>query len=108
MEKEILNELSEMLNEEQWTRAAIQNYKVKSFKALIRIIKNAEKKNEIEGLRGICSEHLKHTQNSIIANYVIGKLNYEDGVLEGGNILELINIFVDNKKFNIVELQEMF
>ncbi len=103
MHTDILNNLSDLLNEEQWTRATINSYKVRNFEDLIKIIREAKKIGILENVRNLCSEHLKHTQNSIIAQYILGKLNYEDGILEDQHIVELITIFIYNKKFNIVE-----
>jgi len=100
---EVVQRLSELLNEEKWTRATLNNYIIKNFTDLDLIIKQGINDSKLSEIRDICSEHLKHTSNSIIALYVLGKLNFEEEALDEGHIQKLINLFIDNKRFNIVE-----
>lgn len=103
MVTEEVNKLSELLNEEKWTRATLNNYIIKNFTDLDEIIKEGKEKGTLSEIRKVCSEHLKHTPNSIIALYVLGKLNFEEEALDEGHIQKLITLFIDNKRFNIVE-----
>jgi transcription elongation factor GreA len=103
MAVEVVNSLTELLNEEKWTRATLKNYTVKNFTDLDDIIQDAKKKGTLGDVRGLVTEHLNHTPNSIIALYVMGKLNFVEQSLDEGHIQKLINLFYDNKRFNIVE-----
>ncbi len=103
MKADITKSLSESLNEEKWTRATLNNYTIKNFSDLDSIIRSAKKSTHLPEIRTLCSEHLLHTPTSIIALYVIGKLNFEEETLDEGHIQKLINLFIDNKRFNIVE-----
>ncbi|HEB30924.1 MAG TPA: transcription elongation factor GreA [Spirochaetes bacterium] len=103
MKADIVQNLSESLNEEKWTRATLNNYVIKNFSDLDNIIDAGKKSGTLSNIRKLCSDHLLHTPNSIIALYVIGKLNFEEEALDEGHIQKLINLFNDNKRFNIVE-----
>jgi transcription elongation factor GreA len=99
----VVQRLSELLNEEKWTRATLNNYIIKNFTDLDALIVQGKKGGKLTDIRNLSSEHLNHTPNSIIALYVVGKLNFEEQVLDEGHIEKLINLFIDNKRFNIVE-----
>jgi len=103
MEINAVERMTEILNEEKWTRATLNNYIIKNFTDLDKLIFQAKSSGTIHDIRRLCSEHLVHTPNSIIALYVVGKLNFEDDSLDEGHIQKLINLFIDNKRFNIVE-----
>ena len=103
MKVEAIQKLSESLNEEKFTRATLSNYTIKNFSNLDHIINEAKKDGNLADIRNLCSEHLVHTPTSIAALYVIGKLNFEEETLDEGHIQKLINLFIDNKRFNIVE-----
>ena len=98
-----VQKISELLNEEKWTRATLNNYLIKNFTDLDIIIESAAKKGAVQELRDAVSEHLNHTPNSIIALYVMGKLNFDAQALDEGHIQKLISLFIDNKRFTIVE-----
>jgi len=102
-DEQVVTKLNELLNEEKWTRATLNNYTIKNFTELDALIEEAKKAGKLKEIRELCNEHLIHTPNSIIALYVIGKLNFEEEALDEGHILKLINLFMDNKRFNIVE-----
>jgi len=95
--------MTELLNEEKWTRATLNNYIIKNFTDLDALIHQAKSAGTLHDIRKLCSDHLVHTPNSIIALYVVGKLNFEDDSFDEGHIQKLINLFIDNKRFNIVE-----
>ena len=50
-----------------------------------------------------CEEHLKHTRNSIIGLYISGIISLSKQLVDDSNLIVLINIFMDNHKWNIVE-----
>jgi len=103
MDGQSVEKLSELLNEEKWTRATLNNYIIKNFTDLDAIITQAKHEGRLSEIHALCSDHLKHTPNSIIALYVIGKLNFEEEALDEGHIQKLVNLFLDNRRFNIVE-----
>jgi transcription elongation factor GreA len=103
MPVDVVKKLSDLLNEEKWTRATLNNYTIKNFSDLDAIVSNASKAGKLPAIRDLTAEHLKHTPNSIIALYVVGKLNFQEDALDEGHIQKLINLFRDNKRFNIVE-----
>jgi transcription elongation factor GreA len=103
METDVVQKLSELLNEEKWTRATLNNYIIKNFTDLDDIIEGTTETGTLPAIRELCSEHLKHTPNSIIALYVMGKINFEEEALDEGHIQKLIHLFKDNRRFNIVE-----
>ncbi len=103
MAVEVVRSLTELLNEEKWTRATLKNYTIKNFTDLDDILMDAKKKGTLGELRDLVTEHLNHTPNSIIALYVMGKLNFVEQSLDEGHIQKLVNLFYDNKRFNIVE-----
>jgi transcription elongation factor GreA len=103
MAANVVQKLTESLNEEKWTRATLNNYIIKNFTDLDALIQEAGKNGQLSDIRNLSTEHLNHTPNSIIALYVVGKLNFEEDNLDEGHIQKLINLFIDNKRFNIAE-----
>lgn len=96
--------IAERLNEEKWTRATLNSYTINHFKELDEII-NIEFNNEqADSLKDLCNEHLSHTKNSIIALYIFGVLSYmHQDIYNNPSLIELIEIFKENHKTNIVE-----
>ena len=99
----VLQTLSASLNEEKWTRATLNNYIIKNFTDLDQLIDRASSGGKMAEIRTLVTEHLNHTPNSIIALYVLGKINFKEQALDEGHIEKLINLFRDNRRFNIVE-----
>ncbi|MBR3814153.1 MAG: transcription elongation factor GreA [Spirochaetaceae bacterium] len=102
MSEELLKSVQDMLNEEQWTRAAISNYSKNNFLELAAIVEEAKKQNCIDEIKAACDEHLAHSKNSIIALYISGMLSLKKKDLDESALTTLVNIFVDNHKTNIV------
>ena len=103
MAEQSMSALSELLNEEKWTRATINNYTVQNFKELDGIIESIISNEQEDEVRDQAEEHLKHTKNSIIALYISGILALRKQLVDDTNILNLVNIFTDNHKWKIVE-----
>jgi transcription elongation factor GreA len=103
MQTDVVQKLSELLNEEKWTRATLSSYAIKNFTDLDAIISESMDNGNLNDINVLCSDHLKHTPNSIIALYVMGKIGFEEEALDEGHIEKLIHLFIDNKRFNIVE-----
>jgi len=103
MFRNALETVQELLNEEKWTRAAIENYSRKNFIHLDNIISDSIKEGNQEELLEICKEHHRHCSHSIISLYIMGILKYERKDLDDRDINEAITLFRDNKKWTIVQ-----
>jgi transcription elongation factor GreA len=103
IESELLKNVQEMLNEEKWTRAALSNYSANQFKELDVILKEAREERVLDDLKKICDEHLGHTKNSIVALYISGMIALSRQIIDDAALVNLVTIFVDNHKGNIVK-----
>ncbi len=103
MAENLLKSVNELLNEEKWTRAALNSYSVTNFKELDDIIANVRENNVELEAKETCEEHLKHSKNSIIALYLSGVISLSKQLVDDSNLVMLIDIFSDNHKWNIVE-----
>jgi transcription elongation factor GreA len=99
----LLKNVQEMLNEEKWTRAALSNYSTSQFKELDLILKDAREGRLYDELKKLCDEHLVHTKNSIIALYISGMIALSRQLIDDSALVNLVTIFVDNHKWNIVK-----
>lgn len=100
---DLIQQLNELLNEEKWTRATLNNYTVSNFEELDGLVAQVQQEDlEIE-VRELCEEHLQHTKNSIIALYIAGLLDLSRQSVDDANLILLTKIFTDNHKWNIVE-----
>lgn len=95
--------LNDLLNEEKWTRVAITNYTIKDFESLDSLIEEAKKEGSLDEIFTICSEHLLHSKMSIIALYILSIVSLINKSVDDSNQITLINIFIDNHKWQIVE-----
>jgi transcription elongation factor GreA len=102
MSEELVTSVQEMLNEEKWTRATISNYTKNNFLELAATLAKAREENCIQEVKAVCDEHLTHTKNSIIALYLSGMLGLKLKALDNSALVNLITIFLDNHKNNIV------
>lgn len=103
MPEKTVKKISDMLNEEKWTRATLNSYTVNNFKELDEYIREVEEKGVQEEVTDLCSEHLTHTKNSIIGLYISGILALNRQNIDDSYMIMVINIFSDNHKWNIVE-----
>ncbi|HEO65801.1 MAG TPA: transcription elongation factor GreA, partial [Spirochaetes bacterium] len=103
IENELLKNVFEQLTEEKWTRTTIDNYSKRNFILLDEIIKSAEKENIAEDLRLLCIDHLNQSPKSIIALYIAGIITYEQEIIDDSYILQIINLFKENKKWQVLE-----
>ena len=97
------NKVNELLNQEKWTRAALNSYTISNFNELDTLIENAKLSETRHTVKEVCDEHLVHTRNSIIALYISGVIALSRQVIDDSNLIKIINIFTDNHKWNIVE-----
>ncbi len=103
MATELVKTITDLLNEEKWTRATLNSYSISNFKDLDTLIEQAKSEGVTEEVRELASEHLKHTSNSIIALYLSGVLALSRELVDDTNLIMLISIFMDNHKWNVVE-----
>ncbi len=102
MSEKLLEKLENLLNEEKWTRATINNYTIKNFEDLNQLIEDFKLNGLYTNIRETADEYLKHNKNSIVALYISSVIQLEDGNIDT-NTYSLIKIFSDNLKWNIVE-----
>lgn len=103
MSDEIVKKVNELLNEEKWTRATLNSYSINNFIDLDELVNETGDQKARDEIQEVCNEHLIHTKNSIIALYLSGILALNRQVIDDSNMVQLISIFSDNHKWNIVE-----
>ncbi|MDR3324741.1 MAG: transcription elongation factor GreA [Spirochaetaceae bacterium] len=103
MSDDILNNIQKMLNEEKFTRAALSNYSIAQFKELDEVLSEAKTALCLDELKALCDEHLSHSKNSIIAEYLSGIISLSRQIIDDALLVNLVNIFIDNHKGNIVK-----
>ncbi len=99
----IAKRLQEMLNEEKWTRATLSGYSVNHLKEIDALFREAAAEKAVDEVMTVCEEHLGHTKNSIIALYLSGIISLSRQQIDDSNMVALIDIFTENKKWNVVE-----
>jgi transcription elongation factor GreA len=99
----MIEKITEMLNEEKWTRATINSYTVANFEELDALLLDDSNRADWLKIKEICDEHLTHTKNSIISLYVSGIISLEKHLIDDSNLIQLINLFYDNRKWTLVE-----
>lgn len=102
-ESRITKTLQEMLNEEKWTRATLSGYTVNQIKELDALFHEAALEKSLDEVRAICDEHIGHSKNSIDALYLSGIIALSRQQIDDSNMITLLNIFSDNRKWGIVE-----
>ena len=95
--------VTELLNQEKWTRAALNSYVTSNFVELDNLLEDARKEECEAELMELCEEHLRSNRNSIIALYLSGIVSIGRRLVDDSNLVLLVNIFTDNHKWNIVE-----
>jgi transcription elongation factor GreA len=100
---DLIAHVQELLNEEKWTRATLNNYTVTSLEELDGTIAAVQTNALEQEVLDVCDEHLHHTKNSIIALFISGVLNLSRQSVDDANLIHLTKIFTDNHKWNIVE-----
>lgn len=100
--KDLEKRVTELLNEEKWTRATLKNYTVGNFQELDALLEQIRENELDEEMLELCDEHLQHTKNSLIALYLSGLIRISRQTVDDGNLVQLIEIFKDNHKWKIV------
>ncbi len=99
---DLMQSIQDMLKEETWTRATISNYTQNNLKELADLVEKAKSEGIIKEVHEVCQEHLSHSKDSIIALYICGILDLQNGSLDNSNLVTLVDIFQKNHKENIV------
>ncbi|MBP5520761.1 MAG: transcription elongation factor GreA [Treponema sp.] len=99
---DLMQSIQDMLKEETWTRATISNYTQGNLKELAEIVEKAKSEGCIKEVQAVCQEHLSHSKDSIIALYICGILDLQNGSLDNSALVTLVDIFQKNHKENIV------
>ncbi|MCF7939092.1 MAG: transcription elongation factor GreA [Spirochaetales bacterium] len=102
-QENVIAKVQEKLNEEKWTRAALKSYSINNFEELDEIVEETVKEELQDEVKAICDEHIQHTKNSIVALYLSGIISLSKQMVDDSNIVMLIDIFSDNRRWNIVE-----
>ncbi len=103
MSEKLIAQVSELLNEEKWTRATLNNYTVANFEELDEVLDKVMESEVQQEVLELTDEHLVHTKNSIIALYLSGVIHMSRQNVDDTNLVTLIEIFSDNHKWGIVE-----
>ena len=103
MSEKLIQSITEQLNEEKWTRAALNNYTVNHFTDLDELIDQVNEAKVDDEIQELCEEHLAHTKNSIISLYISGVLHLRKQSIDDSHILSLISLFSENHRWKIVE-----
>jgi transcription elongation factor GreA len=103
MNTKLIEKLEKLLNEEKWTRATINNYTIKNFEELNDLLNEFKINNLYNDIKEITNEYLTHNKNSIVALYISAIIQLEESNIDYNNIHNLLKIFTDNLKWNIVE-----
>ena len=99
---DLMQSIQDMLKEETWTRATISNYTQNNLKELADLVEKAKSEGIIKDVHEVCQEHLSHSKDSIIALYICGILDLQNGSLDNSSLVTLVDIFQKNHKENIV------
>lgn len=102
-EHELIKNVQKQLNEEKWTRTTIENYTKKNFTTIDELIDEAFDEGIEEELYDVCINHITHTQQSIIALYIIGMISLKRDAFDLSALYKVINQFREYKKYGIVE-----
>ena len=103
MSEELENSVREMLKEETWTRAGINNFTKNNLVELAGTLEKARAEGIEAEIKAICDEQLTHTKDSIVALYLSGMISLRSGSLDNSSLTNLIDIFEKNHKEALVE-----
>ncbi|MDR0540064.1 MAG: transcription elongation factor GreA [Spirochaetaceae bacterium] len=103
MTEALQKKVQSMLNEEKFTRQVLSAYSIDRFKELDITLDEVKAENALAELKEMCDDHLGHTKNSIIAVYFSGMTTLAEQRIDDVTITNLVTIFVDNHKWNIVK-----
>ncbi len=101
---DVLAKLTEKLKEEQWTRSTIEKYSIKDLTTLEEMVNEIIKEHAENDAHQFCLDFITNSPKSITGLYILGILSYEiEDRKNSEAILQLVEIFKENKKWTIVE-----
>ena len=103
MTETLVHRVSEMINEEKWTRADLSGYSTSSFRTLDELLEELLGADSQDEIQEICEQHLENSRDSVIGLYLSGILALSKRIVDDSNLVVLTNMFVDGEKWNIVE-----
>ena len=102
MSEELVQLVQNKLKEDTWTRVGISNYTKNNLIELTEIVEKARATGKTDEVKAVCDELLSHTRDSITALYISGMLGLKKGTLDNSNLEELVDIFSNNHKQDVV------
>ena len=103
MTQTLTSRISEMINEEKWTRADLSGYSTTSFITLDELLEEMLSAAIRDEIQELCEQHLQNSRDSVIGLYLSGILALSKRIVDDSNLVVLTNMFVDDEKWNIVE-----
>jgi len=98
-----LSDIQDKLNEEKWTKTALDSYSVKNFVELDSFIETAVNGDFVDELRVLCRDHLKEASQSVIALYIVGAISLQESAMDDSYLPLLIKTFLEEKKIKIIQ-----
>lgn len=99
----LLDRVRQLLDEESWTSASVNDFTISWFENLDVLIEEVSVKELVAEVREMCDERLRTHKHSITALYLGGLFSWREQLLEEADFLELIDIFYQKNKLHIVE-----
>ena len=99
----LFSRISEMINEEKWTRADLSGYSISNLRGLDELLDEMLAADAQDEIQEICEEHLQNSRESVIGLYLAGIIALRKRLIDDSNMVVLTNMFVDSEKWNIVE-----
>ncbi len=100
---DVVNQISDLLKEEKWTRASIQEFSASTFEKYDEIIETIMDQNVVSEVEDILAEFISENPNSISALYFISRLFSKTGAYDPVYAERLIYVFKEHGKKNIVK-----
>ncbi len=99
----LIDKVGTLLKEEKWTGTAIGEYTVKNFEDWDALIQEVNESGIQEEVQELCDEHLEKAKNSITSLYIRGILALQKQRIDDSRLMELINTFSGQQRWNVVE-----
>ncbi|MCP4131644.1 MAG: transcription elongation factor GreA [bacterium] len=101
----VIEKLESLFKEEVWGRIEPKDIGISKFKILDDIFNTVVSGGMIDNTLEVCKAHQDEHSHSITAAYLIGQIGYHlDRVEDSQQLRKLIDIFVDNHKWAVVEI----
>lgn len=99
-----IDNISEILKEEKWTRMTIADFKQNDFESFDPLIVDIANSHENKEIENFLEQYLKNNSNSIIALYFLSMILASNQELMGNDYAKkLLDIFDENRKTKIVK-----